>query len=163
MTGTERLSVSRRIPAPALHLFQIVADPRGQVEIDGSGMLMAAPNAVPLQAVGDTFEMDMDREPLGDVPMGKYKVTNTVTLFLADVEVAWTVGTPGRTPLGHVYGFRLDPISESETDVTNYCDWSAVPERWKERVTWPVVPAEMLEKSLINLERIATRTSAPPT
>ena len=28
--------------------------------------------------MGDTFEIAMDREPLGDVPMGKYKVLDTV-------------------------------------------------------------------------------------
>ena len=160
MPDSTRLSVSRRIPAPAQRIFEIVADPRGHVEIDGSGMLMAAPDAVPLRSVGDTFEMDVDREPLGDVPMGKYKVTNTVTLLVENVEVAWTVGTPGRSPIGHVYGYRLEPISETETEVTNYCDWSAVSEKWQERISWPVVPAEMLERSLLNLERTAARSKA---
>ena len=64
----ERVSASRRIPAPASKLFQIVSSPSGQVAIDGSGMLEAAPDDSPLTKVGETFDMDMDRAPLGDIP-----------------------------------------------------------------------------------------------
>jgi len=35
----------------------------------------------------------MDREPLGDVPMGKYKVLNTVTRIVPDELVEWNVGS----------------------------------------------------------------------
>jgi len=112
-TDVERVEITRRISAPAAKIFAVVSSPQGHVDIDGSGMLVAAPDAKPFQAVGDTFDMDMDREPLGDFPeMGKYKVHNTVTVFEADREVAWTVGTLGRSPIGHVYGYRLEPVSE---------------------------------------------------
>jgi hypothetical protein len=37
----ERVSVTRRIPAPAAAVFAVVSDPAGQVRIDGSGMLAA--------------------------------------------------------------------------------------------------------------------------
>ncbi len=33
------------------------------------------------------------------------------------------------TPVGHVYGWEIEPVSESECEVTNYTDWSAVPPR----------------------------------
>ena len=56
--------------------------------------------------------------------------------------------------VGHDYGYRLDPVGAAETVVTNYCDWTAVPEQWRQRVNWPVVPPEMLERSLLNLQRI---------
>ena len=76
----DRVSATRRIAAPASRLFQIVATPSGQVAIDGSGMLDAAPDDQALTAVGETFDMDMDREPLGDIPnLTKYQVRNTVT------------------------------------------------------------------------------------
>jgi hypothetical protein len=149
--------VTRRIAAPARRIFEIVADPQGHVDIDGSGMLMAAPDASPLRAVGDTFEMDMDREPLGDLPLGKYKVVNTVTTLVQDVEVAWTVAAPGKPSAGHVWGYRLEPISDNETEVTNYYDWSAVSQEWRERFSWPVVPPAMFEQTLVNLERVATQ------
>ena len=69
----ERISATRRIAAPAAAIFAIVSDPAGQVAIDGSHMLVAAPDAKRLEAVGDTFTMDMDREALGDLPLGKYR------------------------------------------------------------------------------------------
>lgn len=49
------------------------------VELDGSGMLRAASDARQLTAVGQTFDMEMNRDPLGDVPnLHDYKVRNTV-------------------------------------------------------------------------------------
>ena len=81
--SSDRVSATRRIAAPASKLFEIVSSPAGHVQIDGSGMLEAAPDAKPLTAVGDTFDMDMDRTPLGDIPnLTKYKVRNTVTQFV---------------------------------------------------------------------------------
>jgi hypothetical protein len=57
----DRVSVSERVAAPVSRVFAIVSDPARHVDIDGSGMLQAAPDAMPLTAVGQTFEMDMDR------------------------------------------------------------------------------------------------------
>ncbi len=152
----DRMSVTRRIDASAAHIFELLTSPQGHVDIDGSGMLVAAADAERLRAVGDTFDMHMDREPLGDLPLGRYTVRNTVTILEPDTELAWTVGAVDRSPIGHVYGYRLEPIDETATEVTSYCDWSAVPERWRERMPWPVVPREMLAASLDNLARLAT-------
>jgi hypothetical protein len=156
-TDVERLEITRRVAAPAAKIFAVVSSPQGHVDIDGSGMLVAAPEAKPVQAVGDTFDMNMDREPLGDVPeMGKYTVRNFVTIFEPDREVAWTVGSEGRSPIGHVYGYRLEPVSADVTDVTTYIDWSNVKPRLKERISWPVVPAHMLESSLLKLDQLVS-------
>ena len=47
--------------------------------------LEAAPDARPITEAGETFEVDMDRTPLGDIPgMTKYKVQATVTRYLLD-------------------------------------------------------------------------------
>ena len=62
----QRVSASRRVRASAADVFCLVADPAGHVHIDGSGMLDAAPDARPLTAVGQTFDMQMDRTPLND-------------------------------------------------------------------------------------------------
>jgi hypothetical protein len=156
--SSDRVSATRRIAAPAHRLFQIVSSPAGHVQIDGSGMLEAAPDAKPLTAVGDTFDMDMDRTPLGDIPdLTKYKVRNTVTQFIPDRLVEWAVGSAERPRFGHVYGWQIEPVSDAECDVTNYCDWSGVSQRRREQRPWPVVPVHMLEKSVENLERIATQ------
>ena len=155
---SDRVYATRRIAAPAGVLFQIVSDPAGHVRIDGSGMLEAAPDARPLTAVGETFDMDMDREPLGDIPdMGKYKVRNTVTRIIPDRLFEWSIGAVGRPPVGHVYGWELEAVSDSETEVTNYCDWSNISDEWRARREWPIVPVTMLEQSVEKLERIATQ------
>jgi hypothetical protein len=152
-----RASATRRIAAPANALFQIVSSADGHVQIDGSGMLQAAPDARPIAAVGDTFAMDMDREPLGDYPLGKYTVQNTVTQMIPDRLFEWGVGRPGEPTYGHVYGWQLEPVSDTETDVTNYCDWSKIPNIEGSDRIWPIVPLHMLEKSVEKLEQIATQ------
>jgi len=154
-----RLSVTRRVPASAARVFAVVSDPKGHVDIDGSGMLVTAPDAKPLQQVGDTFAMDMDREPLGDVPLGKYKVLNTVTKIVPDVEIQWNVGSAEHRPIGHVYGYLLEPVGDNETQVTNYCDWSDVSDKWRARISWPVVPASMMSKSLDRLAQVVADRS----
>ncbi len=155
----DRVSATRRIAAPAGRLFEIVATPSGQVAIDGSGMLEAAPDDRPLTTVGETFDMDMDRQPLGDIPnLTKYQVRNTVTRITPGRLVEWTVGFGDHPPFGHVYGWVLDPVGDAETDVTNYCDWSNASEDMRSGVTWPVVPVAMLEQSVANLDRMATGT-----
>lgn len=156
--SADRISATRRIAAPASKVFQIVSSPEGHVEIDGSGMLEAAPGAKPLTAVGDTFDMDMDRTPLNDIPgLVKYQVRNTVTQIVPDRLIEWNVGSADRPPLGHVYGWQIEPVSDTECDVTNYCDWTAISQQNRDRRPWPVVPADMLEQSVENLQRIATR------
>ncbi|MEI8238417.1 MAG: polyketide cyclase [Actinomycetota bacterium] len=156
---SERVLASRRIAASAHELFLIVADPAGHVRIDGSGMLEAAADAAPLTAVGDTFDIHMDRTPLNDIPgLVKYSVRNTVTQIVPDRLIEWTIGAPDQPPLGHVYGWQLDPVSDHETDVTNYCDWTNITDELRSRGrTWPIVPVEMLEQSVAKLERIATK------
>jgi len=156
--SSDRVSTSRRIAAPAAKLFKIVSNPAGHVAIDGSGMLEAAPDARQLTAVGETFDIDMDRAPLGDIPnMGKYKVRNTVTKIVPDRVFEWTVGGIDQPPLGHLYGWQLDPVSDTETEVTNYCDWTNISEEMRSRRAWPIVPVDMMERSVENLERVATK------
>jgi len=155
----DRVTVTRRIAAPAGKLFEIVSDPAGHVEIDGSGMLEAAPDAKRPTAVGDTFDMDMDRAPLGDIPnMGKYKVRNTVTRIVPDRLFEWAVGAVDQPPIGHVYGWQIEPVSDTESDVSNYCDWTNISDEMRSRREWPIVPVAMLEKSVANLEKLASAT-----
>ena len=155
--STERVSATRRIAAPAAAIYAIVSDPNGHVAIDGSGMLDAAPDARPLTEVGETFVIDMDRTPLGDIPgLVKYTVQNTVTAIEPDRLFEWTIGGIDQPPLGHVYGWKLEPVSETETDVTNYCDWTNISADLRARREWPIVPVSMLEKSVEKLGHLAT-------
>jgi hypothetical protein len=149
MSDANRLSVTRTVHASPSAVFEMVTDPQMQVSIDGSGMLVAAPDAKPLAAVGDTFVMDMDRESLGDIPMGKYTVLNTVTRIVPDSLLEWNVGSAEHGPYGHVYGWEITAVKPGETEVTNYCDWTAIPDEARDR--FPIVPRSMMEKSVENL------------
>jgi hypothetical protein len=150
-----RLELMRSINAPPGAVFAVITDPAGHVKIDGSGMLVAAQNSSPLTGIGDSFVMNMDREALGDIPLGKYQVRNTVTAFVVNELFEWNVGGVDQPPFGHVYGYRLKPRSKGTTLVTHYVDWSGV-RAGSIRDRFPIVPAHMLEKSLANLDRIVT-------
>jgi len=152
----ERISATRRIAASADAIFAIVSDPNGHVAIDGSHMLVAAPDAQPLTAVGDTFVIDMDREALGDMPLGKYKVENVVTKIDPGALFEWSVGIPGRGPVGHVYGYELAEAGDGSTEVTSYCDWSGISDEMRSARTWPIVPKMALITTLEKLDRLVT-------
>src|SRR5499427_8018943 len=149
----ERLEVQRAVAASAGEIFAVLTDPRGHVAIDSSGMLMAASGDI-VAAVGDTFVVHMDREALNDYPLGLYDVTVEIVTFEPDREIAWTVH--GQLELGHVYGYRLEPVEEG-TLVTSYYDWSAVEQSWKDAAIFPVVPESALRATL----GILARTVAP--
>lgn len=148
---TERLEVQRAIAAEPGDVFRVLCDPQGHVAIDSAGMLMSA-TGEPVTAVGDTFVVHMDREALNDYPLGLYDVTIRIVTFEPDREIAWNI--EGRLNLGHVYGYRLEPI-EGGTSVTSYYDWSAVEPDWKG--VFPIVPESALRATL----GILARTVAP--
>jgi Polyketide cyclase / dehydrase and lipid transport len=148
---TERLEVQRTIEADPAAIFRLLSDPSGHVAIDSSGMLMAA-SGEPVAAVGDTFVVHMDREGLNDYPMGRYDVTVTITEFVPDREIAWTVLGQIRPQLGHVYGYRLEPEGEN-TLVTSYYDWSNIDPTWKEAGIFPVLSEGALRATLGILDR----------
>lgn len=158
--SADRVAVARRIAAPARAIFLLLCDPARHVDIDGSGMLQAAPGYGPLTAVGQTFDMDMDRRPLGDIPnMAEYKVRCTVTRLIPDRLVEWTVRAVGKPPAGHVYGWQIEPLPDGACLVSNYCDWTNISDELRAKFRWPVVPADRLQQSVENLERIAMRAA----
>jgi hypothetical protein len=152
-----RMAVTGKVSATPSDVFRIVTDPKMHVEIDGSGMLEAAPEAKRLEAAGDTFEIAMDREPLGDIPMGKYKVLNTVTRIVPNELLEWNVGSREHGAYGHVYGWEIVAVGDGESQVTNYCEWSGISEAARDR--FPIIPREMMEKSVENLSALVARSS----
>ncbi len=151
---TERFEVRRTIAAQPAEIFALLSDPKGHVAIDSSGMLMSATGS-PVGKVGDTFVVHMDREALNDYPMGLYDVTVTITAFVPDREIAWTILGEIRPPIGHVYGYTLEPVDEG-TLVTSYYDWSAIDPVWREAGIFPVIPESALRATLGILARTAT-------
>jgi hypothetical protein len=149
---TERFEVRRTIVADAATIFRVLSDPKGHVAIDSSGMLQSA-TGEPVTAVGDTFVVHMDRESLNDYPLGKYDVTVTIAKFVPDREIAWIPSGEIRPPIGHVYGYILEPV-EDGTLVTSYYDWSTIDPVWKEAGIFPIMSEGALRATLGILARI---------
>ncbi len=152
--ATERLEVQRTIAADPAAIFRVLCDPAGHVAIDSSGMLMSA-TGNPVTAVDDSFVVHMDREALNDYPMGLYDVTVTITKFIPDHEIAWTILGQIRPQIGHVYGYTLMPVEEG-TLVTSYYDWSSIDPVWKEAGIFPVISEGALRATLGILARTVT-------
>ena len=159
MTTTERFEVQRPIAADAPTIFGVLCDPMGHVAIDSSGMLMDA-TGEPASAVDDTFVIHMDREALNDYPMGRYDVTVKIVTFVSDREIAWTILGQIQPPIGHIYGYRLEP-TEDGTLVTSYYDWSTIDQSWREANIFPIIPESALRATLGILDRTITRGWIP--
>jgi Polyketide cyclase / dehydrase and lipid transport len=147
----ERIEVQRPIAADPAKIFRVLSDPKGHVAIDSSGMLQSA-EGHPVQQVGDTFVVHMDRESLNDFPMGKYDVTVEITRLDPDREIAWTIVGQIKPPIGHVYGYVLEPADEG-TLVTSYYDWSNIDPVWREAKIFPILSETALRATLGILAR----------
>ncbi len=155
----QRIEVRRTVATDAAAIFAVLSDPQGHVTIDSSGMLMDA-TGERVTKVGDTFVVHMDRESLNDYPLGKYDVTVRITAFEPDREIAWVVEGVIKPPIGHVYGYRLEPAEEG-TLVTSYYDWSDIEQSWREADIFPVVPESALRATLGILARTVERKARP--
>jgi hypothetical protein len=154
---SDHIEVQRTIPAPAAEIFAVLCDPHGHVAIDSSGMLQDA-DGKPVAAVGDSFVVHMDRESLNDFPMGKYDVTVTIRQFEADRRIAWTVLGQIRPPIGHIYGYRLEPTADGDsTLVTSFYDWSDIDPQWREANIFPIISEAALRATLGILDRTVRR------
>jgi len=151
----ERIEVQRAMAADPEAIFAVLGDPDGHVAIDASGMLMSA-EGEKVSGVGDRFTVHMDRESLQDYPLGEYDVTVVITKFEAGREIAWTIDGALDPPIGHIYGYRLDPI-EGGTLVTSYYDWSEIHESYRDVGIFPVI-SETGQRATLG---ILARTVAP--
>jgi hypothetical protein len=150
----ERIEVQRTIAADPADIFAVLCDPHGHVSIDSSGMLQDA-TGDPVNAVGDSFVVHMDREALNDFPMGEYDVTVSITAFEPDREIAWTILGQIRPQIGHIYGYTLEPV-DGGTLVTSYYDWSDIDQTWKDAGIFPILSEGALRATLGILARTVT-------
>ena len=110
--GTRQVSGTRTIAAPPEKIFELLADPAQHALIDGSGSVRAARAGGPHRLeLGSKFAMDMK---IG----ASYKIMNTVVEFEENRLIAW------RHFNGHRWRWRLEPVSEDRTKVTETFDWS---------------------------------------
>lgn len=162
---SERLEVGRTMPLPAADIFAVLTDPQGHVAIDASGMLQSA-EGERVHEVGDEFVVHMDRESLGDLPMGKYDVTVVIESYTPDSDISWSIIGTVKPPIGHVYGYRLEPATgdaAGSTLVTSYYDWSNARPDFKDSGIFPVVSELNLKATLGILERTVRRGYPQPT
>jgi hypothetical protein len=152
---SERIEVQRLVEADASVIFALLRDPQGHVSIDASGMLQDA-DGDPVSAVGDSFVVHMDREALGDLDLGKYEVTVSISAYQQDREIAWTILGRLRPQIGHVYGYRLEP-APGGTLVTSYYDWSGIAPEWRDAGIFPVISETSLKGTLGILDRTVRR------
>jgi hypothetical protein len=82
MSASRSISVSKLIHAPASRIFDLLADPRQHVRLDGSGSVSSVKNAPERLALGSTFSMHM-KMGLG------YVTHNRVVEFEENRRVAW--------------------------------------------------------------------------
>ncbi len=143
------------MPVAPEEVFAVLRDPQGHVAIDSSGMLQDAEGAL-VEAVDDRFVVHMDREALGDLPMGTYDVEVVITAYDAPREIAWTIIGTVRPPIGHVYGYRLEP-TDAGCRVVSYYDWSEARADLVEAGIFPVVSEQALKGTLGILERTVRR------
>ena len=157
---TDRIEVQRTIDAAPGDIFAVLCDPQGHVAIDATGMLQDAEGA-PVQAVGDSFIVHMDREALGDFPLGRYDVSVLISEYEQDSVIAWTILGQIRPQIGHVYGYRLEPTDDG-TLVTSFYDWTDIDQHWRDADIFPVVSEAALKATLGILDRTVRRGYPQP-
>ena len=133
--ATQSVEGSRRIHAPASHIFSILADPRRHHEFDGSNMVRGALVDGPVTGVGDIFAVSMHR-------LGRdYTMVNLVVEFVRDRRIVWSPGPgdlptaggdPARVgvPAGYRWGYVLTPDGPDATLVTEVFDCGTEGNGW---------------------------------
>lgn len=88
--------------------------------------MLKAADGDPVISVGDCFAVRVGCEALNDVPMGRYDVTVTIITLIPGREIVRTILGRIRPPIGHIYGYRLQPGGAVGARVTSYRDWSEI-------------------------------------
>jgi uncharacterized protein YndB with AHSA1/START domain len=148
MSSDTSVIVTRTINTPATEIFDILSNPDRHVEFDGSGFIRSAEKPQRIQAVGDTFRMNMEGDHMG----GEYQTDNHVTGFQPGKLIAWKPAPAGTEPPGWEWMYELTSEGSDQTEVTLTYDWSAVTDKaLLKKIHFPLVSADQLEGSLASL------------
>lgn len=139
------VSVSRRIEAPAAHIFQILANPDRHPEFDGSEMLRPGASKKIVVGTGDVFVTRMCSEEMGD-----YEMHNRIVAFEPDRCIAWEPRNAELARNGSRRRFDLTPDGATATVVTETYDCTDSPEEVRRAVddgkAWLTAMTETLER-----------------
>jgi len=109
------VTAGRDIAAPAVEIFELIADPSAQPRWDGNDNLSEAPAGQRVHAVGDVFLMTTTTGNVRE---------NHVVEFVEGRRIAWRPSEPGKPPPGHLWRWVLEPIDAARTHVTHTYDWT---------------------------------------
>jgi uncharacterized protein YndB with AHSA1/START domain len=143
-----RISVTRRIDAPAAEIFDVVTLPARHPEIDGSGFVVSVDHGDRITGTGQVFTMNMTGEHMG----GDYQTENHVVGYDKNHLVAWKPAPAGTEPPGWEWVWELAQQGPDATDVILTYDWGQVTDpAVLQSVGFPLVTEDQLEQSLSNL------------
>jgi hypothetical protein len=159
---SKHVAVSRRIPAQAADIFQILADPKRHVDLDGSGMVRGSVTQTMVTGVGDVFIMKMYYSKLGD-----YEMNNHVVEYELNRRIGWEPesgrGHPdASTPdarWGQRWIYDLVPDGRDATIVTESYDCSSLPEVERESIENGQIWIESMTRTLERLDELCTARS----
>ncbi len=141
-------TVSRVIHTSAADIFDVLSNPARHSEFDGSGFNRSADKPQRIQAVGDSFRMNMEGDHMG----GEYQMDNHVVGFSPGKLIAWKPAPAGTEPPGWEWVYELTSEGSDSTEVTLTYDWSAVTDKeLLKKITFPLVSTDQMEGSLAQL------------
>jgi len=164
------VKVSRRIEAPAPRIFDVLANPKRHLDLDGSAeftgegkMLQGALTSDVITGVGDIFVMKMNFEGVGN-----YVMQNHVVEYERNRRIGWepapgdeAASDDGRFPIGipsgHRWSFQLDPDGEDATLVTELYNDASAPEELREATHNGVDWIDTMTVTLARLDEICTQ------
>jgi uncharacterized protein YndB with AHSA1/START domain len=138
-------TASHDIAAPAVEIFELIADPSQQPRWDGNNNLAEAPSGQRIHAVGDVFVMTLTQGSIRE---------NHVVEFVEGHRIAWRPSEPGQPPPGHLWRWILEPVDASHTRVTHIYDWTQLSDD-KRKPRALATTADRLRASLDRLAALA--------
>ena len=152
----EPVAVSRRIAAPARHIFRVLADPARHPDFDGSQSLRGPASPGVISGTGVVFVMKMYYPHLGD-----YEMNNHVVEYEQDRRIGWEPESGrGHPDAGNSWGqrwsYQLTPDGPDATIVTEVYDCSRVPEEERSGMSDGKVWIESMTETLERLDALCT-------
>lgn len=151
-----KLDASRVINAPARKIFAFLARPDNHVLPGTSGMIRGPAGHATMTEMGAVFAMNMHNEMKGD-----HQAENHVAVYEPDRAIGRAPAEPGHQPAGHTWVWRLAPIADNRTLVTQTYDWPAFSHA-EMLDHLPVINHDQLQASLDRLaEAVDDQAGAP--
>jgi hypothetical protein len=158
-----RVEVSRRICASADEIFQVLADPRRHLDLDGSEMVRGSVTDHVVTAVGDVFVMKMYYSEIGP-----YEMNNHVVEYELNRHIGWEPEAGHGHPdvdsatarWGHRWSYHLVPDGSDATIVTERYDCSHAPEEERSSIDNGRIWIDGMTKTLERLDALCTGQSS---